>query len=392
MLFEWALSEAISTGLRMVGSLSGEQEEGRGGGGVPPVIGQASLSSPPPLPAITGIAAWDSALLLEHHRQKNRAEKAAAEAAGAAPGAVAEAAAAAREDEDPAIDWSNGGVASAQVSIGEDRVNDGDRDTKIGGGIMENLSVKALLTPTASTATTAEAAAIAASADGLPAAASSCDKIGDGNETTASENTDQTSIDSIDSSMASTSCCEEQVFDSSRGGQDCTTADREEEGEIRQDLPDVDARGPADSMRGAGGERGSQGRQDDCNEKRDQELQQPRVETLSESEKSPHEESARPAMTGGADGSRPRHYRRRKRKLNGFEGALELATRCLRRDGFNAKAYNLRAELETRLGRRDRAIADFRAAASLEVGDPRPRINMVGRLRFVRVFLVQLSD
>ncbi|CAN0516496.1 unnamed protein product, partial [Ectocarpus sp. 12 AP-2014] len=67
---------------------------------------------------------------------------------------------------------------------------------------------------------------------------------------------------------------------------------------------------------------------------------------------------------------------KRRRLPRGLNGALELVTRCLRTDGFNAKAYSLRAELEARLGRRDRAIADYKAAASLEVGDPRSRINM----------------
>lgn len=62
---------------------------------------------------------------------------------------------------------------------------------------------------------------------------------------------------------------------------------------------------------------------------------------------------------------------------SGLESALKLVTRCLRVDGFHVKAYALRAELETRLGQRDRAIADYEAAASIESGDQRPRINQV---------------
>ncbi len=387
MLFEWSLSVAISTGLRTAGLLSNEQEEGTGGGGVAAVIGQAPSPSPPPVPVITGIAAWDSALLLEYHRRKKRAEKTAEAVAAAAAAAAAEAAAAAGEDEEPAAGWSNDGIASAPVSTGEAHpggcVDHGNGAREIGGGGTEGSPVKALLLPTASTAATAVAAATADSADGPHAAAPSCDKIGDGDESTASESTDETSIGSR---LTGSSNCEEEDLDSSQSGQDSRTANREQEGESRQDLPDVDDQGPVDNVPGAGSERGSQGSQGEYSEQLAQELQQLNMETLSEGEKSTHEKSERPTMTGGPDGSRPRHHQR-KRKLSGFEGALELATRCLRKDGFNAKAYNLRAELETRLGRRDRAIADYRAAASLEVGDPRPRINMVRRLRSVRIFL-----
>lgn len=63
----------------------------------------------------------------------------------------------------------------------------------------------------------------------------------------------------------------------------------------------------------------------------------------------------------------------------GLDKAIELTSRCLLADGFNAKAYTLRAEMEARLGRKDRAITDFQAAALLETGDPRSRINQVGR-------------
>lgn len=61
----------------------------------------------------------------------------------------------------------------------------------------------------------------------------------------------------------------------------------------------------------------------------------------------------------------------------GLEKALDLATRCLQEDESHAKAYALRAEMEGLLGKRERAIADFEAAAMLDVGDPRPRINQV---------------
>lgn len=68
---------------------------------------------------------------------------------------------------------------------------------------------------------------------------------------------------------------------------------------------------------------------------------------------------------------------RRQSGSSGFEKALELATLCVKVDGFNSKAYALRGELQARLGRRDRAIADYEAAALLERTDPRPRINQV---------------
>lgn len=70
--------------------------------------------------------------------------------------------------------------------------------------------------------------------------------------------------------------------------------------------------------------------------------------------------------------------RRRQRGGRGMEKSLKLVTRCLQRDALNAKAYALRAELEARLGRRDRAITDFKAAAALEHGGSRSKVNQVG--------------
>ena len=72
------------------------------------------------------------------------------------------------------------------------------------------------------------------------------------------------------------------------------------------------------------------------------------------------------------------YRRRRQRGRRGIENALKLVTRCLQMDALNAKAYALRAELEARLGRRDRAITDFKAAASLDYGGSRSKINQVG--------------
>lgn len=66
-----------------------------------------------------------------------------------------------------------------------------------------------------------------------------------------------------------------------------------------------------------------------------------------------------------------------------LERALKLATRCLEIDGAHADAYMLRAEIELRLGRKDRSIVDFEAAALLSVGDPRLRINQVMEHTFV---------
>lgn len=60
-----------------------------------------------------------------------------------------------------------------------------------------------------------------------------------------------------------------------------------------------------------------------------------------------------------------------------LERALDLATRCLAIDGTHANAYMLRAEIEEQLGRRGRAIMDFKAASLLSAGDPRPKINEV---------------
>lgn len=62
---------------------------------------------------------------------------------------------------------------------------------------------------------------------------------------------------------------------------------------------------------------------------------------------------------------------------SGLEKALKLATRCIDADGFHSKAYALRGELQARLGRKDRAIADYEAAALLERTDPRSQINQV---------------
>lgn len=70
--------------------------------------------------------------------------------------------------------------------------------------------------------------------------------------------------------------------------------------------------------------------------------------------------------------------RHRQRGGRGMEKSLKLVTRCLQRDALNANAYALRAELEARLGRRDRAITDFKAAASLEHGGSRSKVNKVG--------------
>ena len=72
------------------------------------------------------------------------------------------------------------------------------------------------------------------------------------------------------------------------------------------------------------------------------------------------------------------YRRRRQRGWRGAERALKLVTRCLRMDSLNVNAYALRAELEARLGRRDRAITDFGAAASLEHAGSRSKINQVG--------------
>lgn len=74
----------------------------------------------------------------------------------------------------------------------------------------------------------------------------------------------------------------------------------------------------------------------------------------------------------------------------GLDRALELATRCLRADGFHTKAYALRAELEARRGRKDRAIADLKAAASLDSGNSWTRINLV-RLRAPQLRLCLLG-
>lgn len=79
------------------------------------------------------------------------------------------------------------------------------------------------------------------------------------------------------------------------------------------------------------------------------------------------------AMVGGHDSNTP--YACKSGRLT---RALELATCCLRADGFNARAYALRAEIEARLGRRDRAIADYEAAAEMESGNPWPKVNQVG--------------
>lgn len=307
--------------MRSAGSRASEVEE-KSDGNIT-VIG-------PPLPAVTGIAAWDSALLEDYHRRK-RAQQLAAAAAKAA-------------------------AAEASGFPGEDAA-------------------------TASTATAATAA-VCPQIDGT-----FCEENNDDDGATSSESVGSTST--FSSGMAGSSDSGHEGDDSAQaqGGQDAGLdsldhgSDLEVDGGRERSIQETtNEQQPAhDSLLG-GGELGLPIDQDP-EEQHLRDSASNRAELLEEGEPPSQERPSGGGKPLGVPGERsknpPPHPRRRKRKLRGLHGAMELATRCLRKDGFNAKAYGLRAELEARLGRRDRAIADFRAAASLEVGDSRPRINMV---------------
>lgn len=323
--------------MRSAGSRSSEVGDNRDGN---------VTANGPPLPAITGIAAWDSALLQEYHRRK-RAEKAAAAAAAAAEAAeAAEASELWGEDVAP--------VAEASPST----------PPGVGRREPETSSVTSLQAPGAASAAAATAATASTTVVCPQVAGAYYEEKSDGNDATASDGTDSTSTSSSDSGHEGYDPAQEQ--DPQDGDLDSLEPGpgHEVDGTRQHSMPKTDD----------GEEQDSQGDQGpDEQDLLDFEPQ--RMGSLGEGE-SPRE-GRKPAVVSGRSKRSPRRPRRRATKLTGLHGALELATRCLRKDGFNAKAYGLRAELEARLGRRDRAIADYRAAASLNVGDPRPRMNMV---------------
>lgn len=88
------------------------------------------------------------------------------------------------------------------------------------------------------------------------------------------------------------------------------------------------------------------------------------------------EEVRRSRTPGRREDAQPQR-RKRQRVWKGLESARDFLNRCLDVDGAHAKAYALRAEIEGRLGGRERAIADFEAAAVINIGDIGPRINQV---------------
>lgn len=307
----------------------------------------------PPLPSITGIAAWDSALLEDYHRRK-RARKLAVETAVAAAAAEAAAAAAAEASELSGEDAAPVAMASPSVPRGAQKPCD----------ITVDDSTRA--------ATTAGAGAY-------------CEEKNDGNDGTRSESSNSMSTPST-------------MSGSDDGHESCDSAQEQDGHEAEVDILDHDSGCDVDGERQPtaptsieeqpvhdtlGGSEQSSANIQDPEEQQLHGFEPQRVEMLEEA-KSPSE-GGRPPVKQGKSKSSVIYSQMPTRKLRGFHGALELATRCLRKDGFNAKAYVLRAELEARLGRRERAIADFRAAASLDVGDPRPRINMVCTKRSIQL-------
>ena len=361
--------------MRLAGSRASEAED-KSDGKVT-VIG-------PPLPAVTGIAAWDSALLEDYQRRK-RAQQLAAAAAVVA--AAAEAAAAAGEDESfEFLDEDFASVAEVSPSAprgahnGCDKVDDNTPGTKAGrtkipGTPMMTTPKVPGAAPAAAAATTTTAAT-ATTAVCPQVAETFREENNDGGDATSSE-----SVDSISIFSGMTGCSDSghEDYDSAQeqGDQDAGLDHGSElEVECRRERSVQETNGQQPAQDGLGGGGIGSPADDGPEEQHPRDSGSERAHSSDEGEKPPSK-GRKPPAEPGASKSSPPHSRRRARKLSGLHGALELATRCLRKDGFNAKAYSLRAELEARLGRRDRAIADFRAAASLEVGDPRPRINMV---------------
>lgn len=298
VLYEWSLSEAISTCIRSASPRASISED------ITEDAGAEKASRSPPFPAVTGIAAWDSALLQDYHSRLQADKKRIADKAAA--------------------DTFSEGVAGEVTQL------------STGGGVGATVAAAA-----------AAAVAAATPSDVAPAPYDDDDDRPFFEET----NTTSTTV----GSEASPQDCES----GHEGNQQPRSVSNVVHGLAHNVLQDEEecsrpARSDNQQEHSAGDERQREDRLED-------------------------EESPLPLVRPAAANNPSRCRGEKRRRLpRGLHGALELVTRCLRTDGFNAKAYSLRAELEARLGRRDRAIADYKAAASLEVGDPRSRINMVG--------------
>lgn len=296
VLYEWSLSEAISTCIRSAGPRASISEDSAEDAGA------EKASRGPPFPAVTGIAAWDSALLQDYHRRVQAEKKRIADKAAA------------------------------------------DTYSEEAAGEVAHLSTSGSIGATLATAAVAAVAAATPPGD-APSP--------DDDDRPSFEEADTTSTNV--GSEASPQDCEsgddgnEQPRSVSNFVQGLAYNVLQDEGEVSQ---------PAGSDNQQEHRAGDERQREDRLE--DEESPLPLVRTAA---------ANNPSRCRGV---------KRRRLPRGLNTALELVTRCLRTDGFNAKAYSLRAELEARLGRRDRAIADYKSAASLEVGDPRSRINMVG--------------
>lgn len=371
VLFEWSLSEAISTCMRLAGSRASEVEYN---------TDRDVTVTGPPLPAITGIAAWDSALLQNYQRRRRAEQVAAAAAVAAEKAAAAEASEISGEDAASAAGASPSTVHRGAKSCHDD-VSFNSFAAKGGGKGAETSMVTSLqlLGAAAASATAAAGVTTCATTTGVPlVACAHSDEKDDGNDA-GSESTDSTSARS---SRAGSSDIGQEDHDSAP---ECDSQDGDLDSLEHGSGHEVDEDACQRSMTGTNEQQvqhdklddvgqGSPGDQDP-DEQPLPDIEAQCAELLEEGETPP--EGRKPPVVTGSSKVAPPRSRRRVKRLRGFHGALELATRCLRKDGFSAKAYGLRAELEARLGRRDRAIADYSAAASLEVGDPRPRINMV---------------
>ncbi|CAM9131600.1 unnamed protein product, partial [Scytosiphon promiscuus] len=307
VLYEWSLAEAISTCMRSAGSTPSELEgntEGPSAG-----VDRAASSPALPFPTMTGIAAWDSALLQDHRHRESATSPRGRERSGSDR--------VAGPPEGPGIDYDVG-VGADAASFNEKYSTQDDK------AIVESLTDTA----------------------------SSSDSSWASDDDLASSFDEKMPQDADDGNGAS------------RHGEDRPCL---------QTLPvDDDRRQPDNELDDGDGDISLPRGSDDY---RHTPADDPRPLGTLEERESFREDAAMRTITGASTRSRPRR-RMRKQKPRGLDRALDLITRCIRKDRFNSKAYNLRAELQLHLGRRDRAIGDYRAAASLEAGNSRSRMNM----------------
>lgn len=395
VLYEWSLAEAISTCMPSAGSSTGGLEVNAEGPN--PGADGIILAPVPILPAMTGIAAWDSALLQDYERRVRAREAAAAAAAAAAPDdddddtveaeanqkSIEEAIGLSGEDSPSAIAWGSEGTAPKPLSADGKATSSDTTDDVVGNkGVGQGSATASHGGGGGGSSCAVESVVEAGAGTDVGAGAGAVSRNGN------SDDHDDTVMVSgpmdTASSSASSGASDDDLgsrYDGQElrdGGNGNGTSEHEANDDCLQYLrEDVAWRQPDSELGGGDGDlllildSNSHCRNPAVDE-------QGGVGTLGDGE-SISEGMVMPMTTGARERSRPRR-RTRKRKPRGFDRALDLITRCIRKDRFNAKAYNLRAELQLYLGWRDRAIGDYRAAASLEVGNSRARMNMVRAL------------